>query len=279
MSSNSPPGATVRSCSSRQQQKAVRYEVPVIHPGGRLVAVAMSDGVRLFDLETGAELADLPQSRYTIAVQADGAFLTNGDHGLLRWTLRRHDSDLWQLGPPQVLASGSFFNLASDKTGDLIAQATGNGAMLVRPGKGALFLAPHAGSKNVAVSPDGKYVATGINDGEDGVKVWDTETQRPEITFFMGRFCEGTVQSGWPVAGGARRPRLPGVKVGTWEKAFEDHWNFLAGLLRPMAHCWQPDYPRASFAYSKRPRANWPVWKIRIELSAPALLLPMALNC
>jgi serine/threonine protein kinase/WD40 repeat protein len=200
--------------------KDVSYGDTVVHPGGRLVAVKMSDGVRLFDLQTGDEVAAVPQQRFRIAFQADGALLTNGDRGLLRWPIRPADPGTWQVGPPQLLFPYSFVDLASDRSGDVIGQATGaglDGALLVRRGKGAVLLGPHGAAQHLAISPDGTYAATGINDGEEGVKVWDTRTRRLLAHLPLGRHCGGlfSPDGRWLAVSGHLGHQVR--KVGTWE--------------------------------------------------------------
>jgi WD40 repeat protein len=214
--------------------KVVNFGDIVVEPGGRLLVANMTDGVRLFDLENGDELATVPQINGRIAIQADGALLTNGDRGLLRWPIQETKPGKWQLGPPTSLQSRSYIDLASDRTGSVIAQGTGSGALLVRPGKSSFFVGPHGGAAHVALSPDGKYVATGINDGEHGVKVWNCTSRGLVIHFPVGRFSSGMFSpdgnwlalSGFPEGGDLR---LRVVKVGTWETAFEGSWN-IAGF-------------------------------------------------
>jgi hypothetical protein len=60
--------------------KDVNYWVPVVHPEGRICAVTMSDCIRLFDLETGDELAAVPQMNFRTAFQTDGALLVIEDY-------------------------------------------------------------------------------------------------------------------------------------------------------------------------------------------------------
>jgi eukaryotic-like serine/threonine-protein kinase len=210
------------------QQSAVAQDIaqwaPSIHPEGRVFAVPMSDRVRLFDLVTGDELADLPQTNYTVAFQQDGALLTNGDRGLLRWPISECGPGQWQLGPPQILDARSFIDMASDRDGEVIGQATGNGALLVRPGKGAAFLGPHGGAQHIAISSDGRYAATGINDGEEGVKVWDTKTRRLLVHFAVGSHCNGkfSPDGRWLAVFGTLGGKV--AKVDTWEVAFTDRW-------------------------------------------------------
>jgi eukaryotic-like serine/threonine-protein kinase len=206
--------------------KNIFYWVPVIHPGGRVLVVPMFDYVRMFDLETGDELADLPPSRYNVAIQKDGAILTNGDRGLLRWPIQERKPVRWEVGPPELLHSGSFLNLSSDNNGATIAQATGAGAIIVRPSMKTFLLGPHSGAKHTSVSPDGKYVATGINDGDESIKIWNTASQSLAASFPMGRFSSGKFDATgqWLVLHGGVGWRV--VHAGTWDQVLEGRdWN------------------------------------------------------
>jgi WD40 repeat protein len=208
------------------------YSEPIVHPGGRLLAVNMHEEsqnqLRLFDLETGDELAAVPQTRWRNVFQADGAILTNGDQGLLRWPIHKADPKAdpghWQVGPPILLHPQSFVDMASDRNGDVIGQATGSGALLVRPGKGTLRLGPHRGAQHIAISPDGNYAATGINGGEEGVKLWDVKTRRLLKSFRAGSFSNGcfSPDGRWLAIHGSRGAQV--VRVGTWETTFASDW-------------------------------------------------------
>jgi WD40 repeat protein len=221
--------ATGREYRTFVQQSAmgedISYSEAIIHPDGRLLGVNTFEDaqrqLRLFDLETGEELAAVPQTRWRNAFQADGAILTNGEQGLLRWPIHKADPGHWQVGPPLVLYPQSYVDMASDRNGDVIGQANGrNGALLVRPDKGLVFLGPHGAAQHIAISPDGHYAATGINDGEAGVKLWDIRTRRLVKTFPVGRLCGGTFSPDgrWLAVHGTQGCQM--VKVGTWETVF-----------------------------------------------------------
>jgi eukaryotic-like serine/threonine-protein kinase len=227
------PLSLVQLASGREYRSLVRQsnlgtDVDIwklsFHPEGRLAAVPMSDGIRLFDLETGDELAALPQSNYAVAFQEDGALLTNGDRGLLRWPIQNVAPAEWQVGPPKLLLSRSFIDMASDRTGNVIGQATGNGAILVRSSKDPVFLGPHVDARHIAISPDGIYAVTGNHEGHEGTKVWDTKTQRLLISFPTGRESSGLFSPNgqWLAVRGGHGWQV--VKVGTWEKKLEDQW-------------------------------------------------------
>ncbi len=205
----------------------------VVAPDGRLLAANMTDGVRLFDLESGDELAIVPQASKRIAIQSDGALVTNGNLGLLRWPLREMKARKWQFGPPILLDPRSLNDLASDKAGRVIAQAAGNGAIVVRPGDAHVFLGPHGGACHVAISPDGKFVATAINDGEAGVKVWDSSSRRLVVHLPMGRLSGAlfSPDGKWLAVKGQPEGEVCAsrvVQVGTWETVCQGSWNIAA---------------------------------------------------
>jgi eukaryotic-like serine/threonine-protein kinase len=209
-------------------EQGVAYGEPIVHPEGRLLAVNTShcnnknQWVSLFDLDTGEELAVIPQAHWRMAFQADGTLLTNGDQGLIRWPIQQKDACHWQVGPPNLLFPHSYVDMAADRNGDVIGQANGRGALLVRPGKGTLFLGPHGAAQHIAISPNGDYAITGINDGEQGVKLWDIRTRRLLKTFPMGVHCYGrfSPDGRWLALGSATRGSYI-VECGSWNKVFD----------------------------------------------------------
>jgi serine/threonine protein kinase/WD40 repeat protein/Tfp pilus assembly protein PilF len=192
-----------------------------IHPGGRLAAAEMSDGDHFFDVETGEELEFLPQNRFsTIRFPGKDTMLVSATTGLFRWPMGvdQANPNRWRLGPPKLLDAGPYPNIDCDQKGEVIGQAAGNGAFVLRPDKSPLFLGPHADVRGVSLSPDGKYAATGTHNGDQGVKVWDTQTGRLLVHLPLGGMAGGTFSPDgkWLVAGGTCGHRL--VKVGTWEQ-------------------------------------------------------------
>src|SRR5262249_23717858 len=67
--------------------KDVTYGGGAIHPDGRLLAVAMSDGIRLWDLQTGDELAHIGSDRVGGVVVASDALITHSRAGLFFWPI------------------------------------------------------------------------------------------------------------------------------------------------------------------------------------------------
>jgi WD40 repeat protein len=195
------------------------YGVLAIHPDGRLAAIAMSDHTRLFDLETGDEVACLPPSGFTVAFQGKQALVTNSPNGLLRWPIRVDGTNPTRLhlGSPERLYDGSRFDIDCARNGQVIGQATGDGAFLVRAGHAIKYVGPHADARRVAISPDGKFAATANHDNDTGVMVWDTNTgqliRRVPVGGMAGALFSPDGQ--WLAAGGTRGGRL--VRVGSWE--------------------------------------------------------------
>jgi WD40 repeat protein len=99
----------------------------VVHPGGRLAAASLTDGVVLFDLDTGHELAHLAISPRACSVVFDGTgdLLTNGFEGFFRWPVRADAANPSRLtiGPPERLPfhPGSH-PIATSHDGRVIAQ-------------------------------------------------------------------------------------------------------------------------------------------------------------
>ncbi len=134
-----------------------------LSPDNRLLAVNRGDdGVRLWDLATGREVADLP--RGLPLFRPDGReLLIAGDDGLHRRTLA-FDREL-QLGPPRTVAlPAPPMRVARSQDGRTLA--------MVSETKGVAWIVDldtdtvreprlvHRNAGYVALSPDGKLVAT-----------------------------------------------------------------------------------------------------------------------
>ncbi len=154
-----------------------------IDPGQRLLAVAMSNGVGLWDLARGVELAVVPGHDVRgVLFEPSGALLASTADGLFRWPIRAEIDSPGSLtiGPPQPLAGfGPGENLASSADGSVVACAQGWGALVRQAAcpEPLIRLGPHQGACFVAVSPDGLWVATGTREGAQ-VKVWEARSGR-----------------------------------------------------------------------------------------------------
>jgi serine/threonine protein kinase/WD40 repeat protein len=149
---------------------------------GRLLAVSMSDGARLWDLQTGNELAHLALGEVYGAAFAPDCLLTNGTGGLLLWPIQREgrpDAE-WQIGPPRMLKDGNVMEVHCSADGQMIARPLGGGAQVIqrdRLNRTLHFPQPGDDIRGAKISPDGRYVATSSFIARDA-KIWDTESMQ-----------------------------------------------------------------------------------------------------
>jgi serine/threonine protein kinase/WD40 repeat protein/Tfp pilus assembly protein PilF len=158
-------------------------------PDGRLLTAADKHGVRLWDAATGQDLAFLPtgDSR-AVFHPTDGSLLTAGSRGLERWPVRPDPASAeggLRVGPPQLL-EGSLvsagLSMRPDR-GTLAATDRSRARALVLDLGGKadrVVLGNHPSIDRVAISPDGRWVATASDWGFTGplAKVWDARSGR-----------------------------------------------------------------------------------------------------
>ena len=190
------------------------YFTSAIHPDGRILAVGMKNEADLWDLGTGNHLAVIPLAPGIshVLFEPSGALLTNGRDGLRRWPVRADPDSVERLriGPPQtLLVPGSDCHVACSRDGRVIAIAQYEGGLVLhadRPDQ-PVRLGPHDDARYIAVSPDGRWVATGSHTGT-GVKVWDAPSGKleKELPQKMARgSASAPTANGWrPPAGGCR---------------------------------------------------------------------------
>jgi WD40 repeat protein len=151
----------------------------------RLLAEPTGDGVQFWDLATGRELATLPLGR-TFAAKLEPAetLLTNGPSGLFRWPVQKDETRTSvRIGPPQKISApgrGEDVSVSLDGRVTAVAQFE-RGALVLHadcPDQ-PIRLGPQSDVRYVAVSPNGRWVATGSHNGSD-VKVWEARSGRLE---------------------------------------------------------------------------------------------------
>jgi WD40 repeat protein/Flp pilus assembly protein TadD len=216
-------------------EKGKAYEFPSLHPDGRLLAVGMESGVGLWDLPSGREVAflEIGETR-TVAFEPSGNLLTFGQAGLLRWPARADSSESGRLrlGPPQRLLDVPSWDrrMALSRDGRVLAAATGNGAAVFhadRPHR-AVRLGPHSDVRGIAISPDGRWVATQTHAGH-GVKVWEASTGRHVKDLVPRSQVQAigiTPDGKWSITNSR------GFEVGSWREGVGvKDWNFGWGCV------------------------------------------------
>jgi serine/threonine protein kinase/WD40 repeat protein len=209
------------------------YSQPAVHPGGRLAAIGWSDGVALFDLETGRELTHLPIASRGVYVAFDGTgnLLTNAFEGFFRWPVRPDRAAPARLlvGPPEKLPfNPGRSGIAASRDGRVIGQCmwTGYGE---QDFAGGWILHPNfstprrveAGQTigNCSVSPDGRWLTFSVHDYP--IKVYDAATancvwQSPRAEILS--YCRFTPDGRWLVTG-TDGGRL--YAAGTWQPGLQ----------------------------------------------------------
>jgi WD40 repeat protein/Tfp pilus assembly protein PilF len=153
-------------------------------PDGRLLASTSFDGVRIYRARDGRELGHLKIGFCERATfQADGDVLTyNSEIGLARWPVRNETSETVRIGPPALLelpgnSSPTNRRVACDQRGQWLAVTDFSNAqavlLSVSDPPSWKVLRPHRNIAEIAVSSDGRWVATATWAGTL-VKVWDT---------------------------------------------------------------------------------------------------------
>jgi WD40 repeat protein len=199
-----------------------------VHPGGRLAVQTFKDGLALFDLETGRELASVKLAGVNGCVCFDGSgnLLTNGFAGFFRWSVRPDPTRPGQLivGPAERLPfNRGNRQIAASRDGKVIGQAMYNGYGMA-PYRGGWILNPNAtrprrvevgaSIASASVHPDGRWVAFGrhvnrvdVYEVATGRRAWQSPADRHH-------YCRFSVDGRWLVTDneGGRA-----YAVGTWK--------------------------------------------------------------
>jgi serine/threonine protein kinase/WD40 repeat protein len=211
------------------------YRACATSPRDRLLAVGMTDGVGLWDLTSGRPLPFLPTgfTRYPL-FDASGALLTNSPGGLLRFAIQADPEapGSLRIGAVQKLPlPGTAFQMAGSRDGRVLASAQGWGGLVWRQGvAGSPLRLPHADARYIAVSPDGRWVATGSYDDGLKVKVWEATSGDvvTELSVEGGTRVVFSPDGRWLGTGGA----ITGLwEVGSWRQ----RQRFTAASRTPVA--------------------------------------------
>jgi serine/threonine protein kinase/WD40 repeat protein len=175
-------------------------------PDGRVLAVGMDEGTRLWDLRSGRELAVLPRGTIyaffecwkgepeeaATQSRSRGALLTCGPNGLLRWPLTSDDPEGGRLclGPPQLVSPLSRAWFARRPDGRTLAVVTQEGAsntlLDLETGTVRRELGSHPQGEVRALSRDGRWAASS-GWHSDRVRLWNAATGQRVHEWVVGR--------------------------------------------------------------------------------------------
>jgi WD40 repeat protein len=219
-------GDEVRSLVQRTEFGSDRYRGnAALGSDGERLAVAASDGVALVDLGRGAETDMLPFAGYQpLRFESDNeALWMYGRRGLLRWLFHpeaegaAHYSEL----PGAISTNLANTDCGSSADAQVVCFAKfGEGAVLWRRNSNStIALKPQDDVRHCAVSPGGKWVATGSHSLKTGpgAKIWDGLTGRHKTDLPVGEFCRVrfSPDGHWLVTTGGA-PRI--WETGTWKE-------------------------------------------------------------
>jgi WD40 repeat protein len=158
-----------------------------VSPSGSFVGVGTPQGFGFFDIKTGRDLGFFKSPEYVHVLfdEQSGDLITNSPSGARRWQIGADPSvpGLLRLGPSEPLGlPGSFWQPACSLDGRTIVSPQRTEAAVVlhrdRPAE-LVRLSPHEDVRHVAISPDGRFVATASHDSSHWIRVWDAHTGRP----------------------------------------------------------------------------------------------------
>jgi eukaryotic-like serine/threonine-protein kinase len=200
--------------------QSIQYRYASIHGGGRVLAVGTSQGVVLWDLAHGTELGVLPIGNVWRAIfDASGGLLTDGPNGVQRWPVELDpDRGDFRIGPPRRLSlPAGGCGIAEDRLGRVVALPDYDLAF-VTTAERTIHVGPLDDCRNIAVSPDGEWLATGSHIATKGAQVWRIR-DAAKVTELPIDYGTGVVFSpdGQWLMTAAAPSRL--WTVGTWREA------------------------------------------------------------
>jgi WD40 repeat protein/tRNA A-37 threonylcarbamoyl transferase component Bud32 len=199
--------------------------------GGRLLAASGNEGVRFWDVASGADVGYLPvgrQARLFFDAEGKGLY-TSGRSRLRRWPVEPEaNAGVFRIGPPRAFAFTANENLwtGRDHTGRLLALNDVTNArvlLLDVPRWSATALAEHSPVINsISLSPDGRLLAVNLLPPPglppagvtSGVRLWDVARKQPiaPLPPSMDTVGEATVEFSpdgrWLAAGGPHDVRI-----------------------------------------------------------------------
>jgi WD40 repeat protein len=201
------------------------YNYPLLDADGRLLAVRSQSGrIHMIDLFDGQLVAEIPAQGWPLLLEPSGALLiSGGTKGLYRWP-RTLDplTGVYRFGPPKQLYEQPTWNYRGGSTdARVLVLAHGNrgATVLYRDTGRRVLLQPQEDVRNCALSPDGRWAATGshsTSQGQPAVKVWDAQSGKLVKELPVGPTGVVFSPDGRWLATGSGGCQL--WRVGTWEE-------------------------------------------------------------
>jgi WD40 repeat protein/tRNA A-37 threonylcarbamoyl transferase component Bud32 len=212
----------------RAHRELGSWPPPAFSPDGRLLATVSGDDIQLWDLAAGKKLAVVPE--YGDALfHPDGTSLITSSFrgGFYRWPIQRDDSatNLVRVGPRTLVsADGHYGPFGLSRDGRFLAMLQSNDTAvlvfhLANPSN-SILLGPISNAvDSVAISPDGRFVATGVAQ-RAVVQVWDVARRQvlaelpmpPSPIVKVGFSSDGR----WLAASGGYDPVYRLYRTGSW---------------------------------------------------------------
>jgi WD40 repeat protein len=159
------------------------YRLNSIHKSGRLAAAGTANGVTLFDLAAGLDVGYLPIGlNWNVAFDpVSGDLLTSGQMGVMRWPVQSvaEAPGRWTIGPPKSLpiaVTQMDHAVRISKDGTTISAAQGHQALILHQNEPAkrVILPMLEIRREIALSADGRWAATGKFARVGNLRVWST---------------------------------------------------------------------------------------------------------
>jgi eukaryotic-like serine/threonine-protein kinase len=229
-------------CAPSAATSWFRGDHPIsVHPDGHLLATSVGNySLVLVDLVGVRETARLDDSDILpLSWENSESLLTSGARGLMRWPLRADPVQRvhYTCGPPQSLLdinSLTEWSVSADAMTLAIPARQENVTLLVQRGNPArtIRLGPQRDVRHCAISPDGRWVATGCHLTLDdfGAWVWSVADIKVIKKFPVPGLCHVSFSHDgkWllTTGGGCRL-----WKVGSWDEGLRLEGN--AGCFSP----------------------------------------------